>query len=136
MRVSEIKRRCCVFSEKDFVVIVDLPEGDHEYKFLVDGEWKVNAGDKACSNTMGTENNVLSVKESDFEELENALLKDPNDKRESPYSVSTLGFHKNDGAGRRDSSCLLCLRARLTRGRGVLTESALSKLHFLLTIFH
>ena len=26
-------------STKDFVAIVDLKEGEHEYKFLVDGEW-------------------------------------------------------------------------------------------------
>lgn len=29
-----------VKSHKDFVTIVDLPEGDHQYKFFVDGEWK------------------------------------------------------------------------------------------------
>ena len=26
-------------STKDFVAMVDLPEGSHEYKFLVDGKW-------------------------------------------------------------------------------------------------
>ncbi|KAB7495642.1 5'-AMP-activated protein kinase subunit beta-1 [Armadillidium nasatum] len=85
-----------VKSEKDFVAIVDLPEGHHEYKFLVDGEWKVSVADKACTNPMGTENNILTVKESDFEELENALLRDPNDKKESPYGVSSFGFLKTD----------------------------------------
>lgn len=29
-----------VKSHKDFVTIVDLPEGDHQYKFFVDGEWR------------------------------------------------------------------------------------------------
>lgn len=29
-----------VRSHGDFVTIIDLPEGDHEYKFCVDGEWK------------------------------------------------------------------------------------------------
>lgn len=29
-----------VRSHGDFVTIIDLPEGDHQYKFLVDGEWK------------------------------------------------------------------------------------------------
>lgn len=79
------------------MAIVDLPEGLHEYKFLVDGEWKVSVADKACTNPMGTENNILTVKESDFEELENALLRDPNDKKESPYGVSSFGFLKTDG---------------------------------------
>ena len=26
-------------SAKDFVAIVELAEGNHEYKFMVDGEW-------------------------------------------------------------------------------------------------
>lgn len=29
-----------VKSHGDFVTIIDLPEGEHEYKFYVDGEWK------------------------------------------------------------------------------------------------
>lgn len=29
-----------VRSHGDFVTIIDLPEGEHEYKFFVDGEWK------------------------------------------------------------------------------------------------
>lgn len=27
-------------SHGDFVTIIDLPEGEHQYKFMVDGEWK------------------------------------------------------------------------------------------------
>lgn len=29
-----------VRSHGDFVTILDIPEGDHEYKFFVDGEWR------------------------------------------------------------------------------------------------
>ena len=29
-----------VKSHGDFVTIIDLPEGEHQYKFYVDGEWK------------------------------------------------------------------------------------------------
>ncbi|EEC15614.1 5-AMP-activated protein kinase, beta subunit, putative [Ixodes scapularis] len=28
-----------VHSHGDFVVILDVPEGDHQYKFMVDGQW-------------------------------------------------------------------------------------------------
>lgn len=28
------------FSHNDFVTIIDLPEGEHHYKFCVDGNWK------------------------------------------------------------------------------------------------
>lgn len=27
------------FSHNDFVAILDLPEGEHQYKFFVDGQW-------------------------------------------------------------------------------------------------
>lgn len=37
---SEWKTLPMVKSHGDFVTIIDLPEGDHAYKFLVDGEWK------------------------------------------------------------------------------------------------
>lgn len=78
-------------SEKDFVAIVDLPEGSHQYKFLVDGEWKVSAGEAACDNGMGTQNNMITINEADFEEFENALLRDPNDKEEKNRSQGTAG---------------------------------------------
>lgn len=29
-----------MYSHGDFVTIIDLPEGEHEYKFCVDGDWK------------------------------------------------------------------------------------------------
>lgn len=34
------KRLPMVRSHGDFVTIIDLPEGDHQYKFYVDGEWR------------------------------------------------------------------------------------------------
>lgn len=37
---SEWKTLPMVKSHGDFVTIIDLPEGDHEYKFCVDGEWR------------------------------------------------------------------------------------------------
>lgn len=33
-----------VKSHGDFVTIIDLPEGEHQYKFYVDGEWKHDPG--------------------------------------------------------------------------------------------
>lgn len=37
---SDWKALPMVRSHGDFVTIIDLPEGDHQYKFCVDGEWK------------------------------------------------------------------------------------------------
>lgn len=33
-----------VKSHGDFVTIIDLPEGEHQYKFFVDGEWRHDPG--------------------------------------------------------------------------------------------
>lgn len=50
--------------------IVDLNEGTHEYKFLVDGHWKHDTKTLTVSNEVGSVNNVVTVKRSDFEVFE------------------------------------------------------------------
>lgn len=93
-----------VKSHGDFVTIIDLPEGDHEYKFCVDGEWRhdpklVSVCDvrtlyltlngnqrfsihwnsqKNIDNDIGSKNNLVSVRQSDFEVFQ-ALAKDSED---------------------------------------------------------
>ncbi|XP_026281601.1 5'-AMP-activated protein kinase subunit beta-1 isoform X3 [Frankliniella occidentalis] len=64
-----------VKSHGDFVTIIDLPEGEHQYKFMVDGEWKHDPSVKIIHNDVGTKNNMVSVKRSDFEVFQ-ALAKD------------------------------------------------------------
>ncbi|XP_044758741.1 5'-AMP-activated protein kinase subunit beta-1 [Coccinella septempunctata] len=59
----------------DFVTIIDLPEGEHQYKFFVDGEWKNDPSNKTVEDPSGIKNNLISVKKSDFEVFE-ALDKD------------------------------------------------------------
>lgn len=56
-----------VRSQNNFYTIVDLPEGTHMYKFLVDGQWRCDPKeprDGSCQN------NIVSVKQSDFEVFE------------------------------------------------------------------
>ena len=38
-----------MFSDNDFVAILELPEGRHEYKFLVDGRWEYDINE-VCPN--------------------------------------------------------------------------------------
>lgn len=89
-----------VKSHGDFVTIIDLPEGEHQYKFFVDGEWRHDPGlvrnfllylsewtahmltctnwnvlQKIVDNGLGAKNNLVSVKKSDFEVFQ-ALAKD------------------------------------------------------------
>lgn len=67
-----------VKSHGDFVLIVDLPEGDHQYKFCVDGEWRHDSKLKNIDNDVGTKNNLVTVRQSDFEVFQ-ALAKDSED---------------------------------------------------------
>ncbi len=36
---------CALFSRENFTTIIDLPEGRHEYKFYVDGQWVHDPGE-------------------------------------------------------------------------------------------
>ncbi|CAB3386451.1 Hypothetical predicted protein [Cloeon dipterum] len=54
-----------VKSQGDFVTIVDLPEGEHEYKFLVDGEWKHDSGKTITNSKEGSsKTNLVEASES------------------------------------------------------------------------
>ncbi|XP_076463987.1 5'-AMP-activated protein kinase subunit beta-2-like [Babylonia areolata] len=63
-----------VKSKTDFYTIVDLPEGEHEYKFCVDGQWVVNPKEPSAPNGLGSTNNKVLVKKSDFEVFEALAL--------------------------------------------------------------
>lgn len=68
-----------VRSHGDFVTIIDLPEGEHEYKFYVDGEWRHDPKIKNVENEVGSKNNLISVRQSDFEVFQ-ALAKDSEER--------------------------------------------------------
>lgn len=54
-------------SHGDFVTILDLPEGEHQFKFQVDGQWVHDPGMSTIDNGLGSKNNVIKVKKTDFE---------------------------------------------------------------------
>lgn len=76
-------------SHSNFVMILDLPEGSHEYKFRVDGVWQHNPKEATTSDGMGGYNNVIKVTESDFEVFE-ALENDTADQRSKAVPVQTF----------------------------------------------
>ena len=57
-------------SQKDFVAMVDLGEGNHEYKFFVDGQWQTDPNAPIIENSSGFKNNVLHVQKGDFDAFE------------------------------------------------------------------
>jgi 5'-AMP-activated protein kinase regulatory beta subunit len=64
------KSKAGASGEGDFIIILELQEGEHQYKYLVDGEWKHNANEPTVDNNMGTKNNIIDVKKTDFEVFE------------------------------------------------------------------
>ncbi len=45
-----------------YTATVTLPEGTHEYKFVVDGNWQIDPGNPSLTpNGTGSVNNVLQV---------------------------------------------------------------------------
>jgi 1,4-alpha-glucan branching enzyme len=45
-----------------WVASVSLPEGQYQYKFLVDGQWVEDPlNDQVCQNCFGTHNNLFNV---------------------------------------------------------------------------
>lgn len=70
------KRRIpMVKSKEDFTTIINLPEGRHEFKFLVDTSWTCDTSLPKHINLTGVENNVIEVNREDFD-VSDALDKD------------------------------------------------------------
>jgi len=56
-----------VKSQKDFVALVDLPVGEHQFKYFVDQQWTHDQGLPTTSNEVGSQNNVITIQQADFE---------------------------------------------------------------------
>jgi len=61
--------------ESVYLTIIELPEGRHEYRYVVDGVDRHHPKEKTVENSSGGLNHVLRVREEDFEALD-ALLMD------------------------------------------------------------
>jgi len=79
-----------VKSHGDFYTIVDLPEGEHQYKFFVDGQWLHSPVDPLSHSEMGTQNNTMKVKKEDFDAFE-ALAIDGRTTSKKPMGNSDYG---------------------------------------------
>merc|ERR1739838_410818 len=53
-----------------WIAVLELASGRHEYKVIVDGDWRVDESVEMVNNNMGSWNNVLHVEEDKAEELE------------------------------------------------------------------
>ncbi|KAK3093341.1 hypothetical protein FSP39_014264 [Pinctada imbricata] len=61
-------------SNGEFLTIIDLAEGTHQYRFYVDGNWAYDENEPTVPNDIGSMNNIITVKKSDFEVFEALAL--------------------------------------------------------------
>uniref|UniRef100_A0A5K3EGX4 5'-AMP-activated protein kinase subunit beta-1 n=2 Tax=Mesocestoides corti TaxID=53468 RepID=A0A5K3EGX4_MESCO len=61
-------------SKQNFYTIIDLPEGEYQYKFIVDGQWKLGKNQPTTTSSTGVQNNTITVNLSDLDVIE-ALTK-------------------------------------------------------------
>eukprot|EP00088_Acartia_fossae_P043526 TRINITY_DN4587_c0_g1_i2.p1 TRINITY_DN4587_c0_g1~~TRINITY_DN4587_c0_g1_i2.p1 ORF type:complete len:298 (+),score=96.32 TRINITY_DN4587_c0_g1_i2:17-910(+) len=64
---SQWKKIPMVKSQKDFVALIDLPVGDHQYKFMVDGEWVHDNNQPTVNTEEGLKNNFIQIQQDDFD---------------------------------------------------------------------
>nr|ACO15240.1 5-AMP-activated protein kinase subunit beta-1 [Caligus clemensi] len=56
-----------VQSSKDFTALAELHEGDHEYKFLVDGQWLTDPNSASVTDAKGEKKNIIHIQKEDFD---------------------------------------------------------------------
>ena len=61
------------------MAIIDLPEGEHEFTYEVDGDTLTDNVHEIVADDSGKKHNKTVIREKDFIDLENELLRDPND---------------------------------------------------------
>uniref|UniRef100_A0A0B8RYS1 5'-AMP-activated protein kinase subunit beta-1 n=1 Tax=Philothamnus irregularis TaxID=1899461 RepID=A0A0B8RYS1_9SAUR len=83
-------------SHNNFVAILDLPEGEHQYKFYVDGQWTHDPAEPVVTSQLGTVNNVIQVKKTDFEVFDALMVDSQKCSEVSELSSSPPGPYHQD----------------------------------------
>lgn len=83
-------------SQNNFVAIVDLPEGEHQYKLCVDGQWTLDPNGAVSTSKTGTINNTIHVKTTDFEVFDALRLDSQETADISDLSSSPPGPYHQD----------------------------------------
>ncbi|KAM8962182.1 5'-AMP-activated protein kinase subunit beta-1 isoform 1-T1 [Pelodytes ibericus] len=83
-------------SHNNFVAILDLPEGEHQYKFFVDGQWTHDPAEPVVTSQLGTVNNVIQVKKTDFEVFDALMVDSQKGSDLSELSSSPPGPYHQD----------------------------------------
>jgi len=79
-----------VKSDGEFIAIVDLPEGEHQYKFVVDGKWEHDPNQPMVDDNFNGKNNLATVKKSDFEVMDALAMDIQNGTQKSINTADDL----------------------------------------------
>jgi 5'-AMP-activated protein kinase regulatory beta subunit len=76
-------------SHEEFATIIDLPEGVHQYKFIVDDEWRYNPDLPTMPDRSGAVNNFLEVtcQEDAFDIEDLVTQRMPDDVQDIRFAV-------------------------------------------------
>eukprot|EP00123_Amoebidium_parasiticum_P015647 comp23083_c0_seq1/m.37042 comp23083_c0_seq1/g.37042 ORF comp23083_c0_seq1/g.37042 comp23083_c0_seq1/m.37042 type:complete len:269 (-) comp23083_c0_seq1:406-1212(-) len=74
-------------SHEEFTAIIDLPPGTHQYKFIVDDEWRCNPDQPTDPDRSGAVNNVVQVTDTDAFDFEDFIS--------TPVAMSPPGAYDN-----------------------------------------
>jgi len=56
-----------VRTEEDFMTVLELPEGEHQFRYLVDGKWTTDSDLPSVDNRLGSRNNVILIQRDSIE---------------------------------------------------------------------
>jgi len=56
-----------VRTEEDFMTVLELPEGEHQFRYLVDGNWTTDSDLPSVDNGLGSRNNVIFIQRDSVE---------------------------------------------------------------------
>ena len=54
-------------TEEDFMTVLELPEGEHQFRYLVDGTWTTDSDLPSVDNRLGSRNNVIFIQRDSIE---------------------------------------------------------------------
>ena len=54
-------------TEEDFMTVLELPEGEHQFRYLVDGTWTTDSDLPSVDNRLGSRNNVIFIHRDSIE---------------------------------------------------------------------
>lgn len=86
-----------------FELTLEVPVGEIEFKFVVDGEWKESSDYDTKLSSMNSLNNVQLVEMLDKEQLENKTNEAGSNKVESFPAPSNVELSTNDEHGGQES---------------------------------